>query len=161
MRRVTSRRVRFPVFRITPCCLPMFPRAWAPVNWLVCSSRPMEPSTRSASPSSMNRIAAIRLYLRRLPFSNGEAANGPDLHVYTGDGGDGLAESASIEEAASVAIAAARRSRAVNPEKKRPVGDRARSRSCWSQLRRRCERHLRGGRDMENRAVLQSGTRYV
>ena len=54
-------------------------------------------------------------------FSNGEAANGPDLHVYTGDGGDGLAESASIEEAASVAIAAARRSRAVNPEKSGPL----------------------------------------
>lgn len=54
-------------------------------------------------------------------YSDGEAASGPDLHVYTGDGGDELAESASIEEAASAAVAAASRSRAANPEKTGPL----------------------------------------
>lgn len=56
-----------------------------------------------------------------LAYSDGEAASGPDLHVYTGDGGDELAESASIEEAASAAVAAASRSRAANPEKTGPL----------------------------------------
>lgn len=56
-----------------------------------------------------------------LAYSDDEAASGPDLHVYTGDGGDELAESGSIEEAASVAVAAASRSRAANPEKSGPL----------------------------------------
>lgn len=56
-----------------------------------------------------------------LAFSDGEAASGPDLHVYIGDDGDELAESGSIEEAASAAVAAASRSRAANPEKSGPL----------------------------------------
>ncbi|MDO4436579.1 MAG: N-acetylmuramoyl-L-alanine amidase [Coriobacteriaceae bacterium] len=56
-----------------------------------------------------------------LAYPDGEAASGPDLHVYTGDGGDELAESASIEEAASTAVAAASRSRTANPEKSGPL----------------------------------------
>lgn len=56
-----------------------------------------------------------------LAYSDGEVASGPDLHVYTGDGGDELTESGSIEEAASAAVAAASRSRAANPEKSGPL----------------------------------------
>lgn len=56
-----------------------------------------------------------------LAFSDGEAASGPDLHVYIGDDGDELAESGSIEEAASAAVAAASRSPAANPEKSGPL----------------------------------------
>lgn len=56
-----------------------------------------------------------------LAFSDGEAASGPDLHVYIGDDGDELTESGSIEEAASAAVAAASRSRAANPEKSGPL----------------------------------------
>ena len=56
-----------------------------------------------------------------LAFSDGEAASGPDLHVYIGDDGNELAESGSIEEAASAAVAAASRSRAANPEKSGPL----------------------------------------
>lgn len=56
-----------------------------------------------------------------LAYSDGEVASGPDLHVYTGDGGDELTESGSIEEAASAAVAAASRSRAAHPEKSGPL----------------------------------------
>lgn len=56
-----------------------------------------------------------------LAYSDGESTSGPDLHVYTGDGGDELTESGSIEEAASAAVAAATRSRAANPEKTGPL----------------------------------------
>lgn len=56
-----------------------------------------------------------------LAYSDGEVASGPDLHVYTGDGGDELTESGSIEEAASAAVAAASRSRAAHPEKSCPL----------------------------------------
>lgn len=56
-----------------------------------------------------------------LAFSDGEAASGPDLHVYIGDDGDELTESGSIEGAASAAVAAASRSRAANPEKSGPL----------------------------------------
>lgn len=56
-----------------------------------------------------------------LAYSDSEVASGPDLHVYTGDGGDELTESGSIEEAASAAVAAASRSRAAHPEKSGPL----------------------------------------
>ena len=56
-----------------------------------------------------------------LAYSDGESTSGPDLHVYTGDGGDELTESGSIEEAASAAVAAATRSRAASPEKTGPL----------------------------------------
>lgn len=56
-----------------------------------------------------------------LAYSDGEVTRGPDLHVYTGDDGDELTESGSIEEAASAAVAAASRSRAANPEKSGPL----------------------------------------
>ena len=56
-----------------------------------------------------------------LAYSDGESTSDPDLHVYTGDGGDELTESGSIEEAASAAVAAATRSRAANPEKSGPL----------------------------------------
>lgn len=56
-----------------------------------------------------------------LAYSDGEVTSGPGLHVYTGDDGEELTESGSIEEAASAAVAAASRSRAANPEKSGPL----------------------------------------
>ena len=49
------------------------------------------------------------------------ASSEPDLNVYSGGGSDELVESASIEEAASAAVAAASKTRSANPGKSGPL----------------------------------------